>query len=158
MGFGSSFRGWRRCIECRDLKPLSEFGGENRFCERCRTRARVGRTAKRLVGKRIHRKMPHVYLTGRPVGGRKVQRWLQELALRRFKKGRIKGMPKEQYAKMLQKLPDRIAAIIGKSYAEMGDSAEFADNVALMMIRDLLLDCDPTLVERNKSKKVARVR
>lgn len=55
----------------------------------------------------------------------------------------------------LVRLPDRIAAIIGKSYAVRGDDATVEDDVALVMIRDLLDQLDPTLIERNKNKRLS---
>jgi len=66
--------------------------------------------------------------------------------------------PKE-YAAWLQKLPDRIAAIVAKTYAELGDEAfkhGVPDDVALVMIRDLLNSGDDTLIPRNAKKKLAR--
>jgi hypothetical protein len=63
--------------------------------------------------------------------------------------------PKE-YATKLQRLPDRIAAIVAKTYAIQVDAWELEDDVALVMIRDLINDIDDTLVERNAKKKLAR--
>ena len=54
------------------------------------------------------------------------------------------------------KLPDRVASIVGKTYAEMGDAATLEDDTALMMIRDLLFEIDDTLIERNKGKRLSR--
>lgn len=65
-------------------------------------------------------------------------------------------MNAEQYARWLTKLPDRIAAVVGKTYAVMGDGFEVADDQAVMMIRDLLDEGDETLIERNKHKRLAR--
>jgi hypothetical protein len=62
----------------------------------------------------------------------------------------------EQYALRLAKLPDRIAAVIGKTYAVKGDGFEIADDQAVMMIRDLVDELDDTLIERNKNKRLAR--
>ncbi len=54
------------------------------------------------------------------------------------------------------KLPERIAAILGKTYAVMGDEAKMADDEALTRIRDLLEELDETLIERNKKKRLSR--
>lgn len=62
----------------------------------------------------------------------------------------------EEQATKLAKLPDRIAAIIGKTYAVMGDAAEIADDQSLMMIRDVLEEYDDTVIERNKNKRLLR--
>jgi hypothetical protein len=40
----------------------------------------------------------------------------------------------------------------------MGDAATVADDEGLMMIRDLLLEIDDTLIERNKRKRLSRLR
>lgn len=66
-------------------------------------------------------------------------------------------MTAEEYAMKLAKLPDRVAAVIGKTYAVMGDAAQIADDQANMMIRDLLEELDPTLITRNQNKRLARV-
>lgn len=70
--------------------------------------------------------------------------------------GMERGNTPDEYAAKVTKLPDRIAAIIGKTYAEMQDAATLADDEALMMIRDLLLEIDDTLIERNKKKRLSR--
>lgn len=49
---------------------------------------------------------------------------------------------------------DRIAAIVGKTYAERGDAYKLADDEALMMIRDVLLDHDPYLINQTKAYRV----
>lgn len=64
----------------------------------------------------------------------------------------------EEYAKKLAKLPDRVAAIVGKTYSERGDAFELADDQAMGMIRDLLFELDETIIERNKNKRLARGR
>lgn len=45
---------------------------------------------------------------------------------------------------------ERVAAIIGKTYVMSGDAAEVADDVALMLIRDLLLELDEQVPRQNK--------
>lgn len=62
----------------------------------------------------------------------------------------------EDQATRLVKLPDRIAAVVGKTYAVLGDAFEMNDDEALGRIRDLLDEIDETLVERNKGKRLAR--
>ncbi|HEY6231459.1 MAG TPA: hypothetical protein VIW64_09345 [Pyrinomonadaceae bacterium] len=62
----------------------------------------------------------------------------------------------EDEARRLAKLPDRVAAIVGKTYAVRGDAFELADDQALMMIKDVLDEADPTLVDRNKNKRLIR--
>lgn len=69
----------------------------------------------------------------------------------------VNELPEEEAIKVLR-LPERVAAIVGKTFAEMGDGAELADDEALGMVRDLLIDIDPNLIERNKKKRLARAR
>lgn len=64
-------------------------------------------------------------------------------------------VPKYDAMKVIR-LPDRIAAIVGKTYAVMGDGAKLADDEALTRIRDLLEELDPKLIERNKNKRLSR--
>lgn len=49
---------------------------------------------------------------------------------------------------------EMIAAIIGETYAEAGEDAAFADDEALVMIRDLLLDVDTTIIERTRGTNI----
>lgn len=67
----------------------------------------------------------------------------------------VNQLPEEEAVKVLR-LPERIAAIVGKTFAEMGDGAELSDDEALGRIRDLLFDIDPNIIERNKRKRLAR--
>ena len=54
------------------------------------------------------------------------------------------------------KFPERVAAIVGKTYAVMGDDFKLADDEALTRIRDLLDELDPTLIRRNQKKRLSR--
>lgn len=65
------------------------------------------------------------------------------------------------YATKLAKLPDRIAAIVGKTHGYLGElkfdadnPQHFLDDEALAAIRDLLDEIDQTLIERNKNKRL----
>lgn len=49
----------------------------------------------------------------------------------------------------------RVAVIVGRTYAECGDAATLADDVALMMIRDLLLELDEGLIRRHKRARLS---
>ena len=62
----------------------------------------------------------------------------------------------ERFERWLAACFDQVAIIISHTYAERGDAAELADDVALAMIRDLLLDVDAHLIERNKDKRLPR--
>jgi hypothetical protein len=54
-------------------------------------------------------------------------------------------------------LCERMAVIISKTYLERGDEVELADDMALMIIRDLLLALDEQIIERNKDKSLAHL-
>lgn len=51
------------------------------------------------------------------------------------------------------KLPDKVAAIIAKTYVECGDNALLSDDIALMRIRDLLLELDEGIIKRNSRRR-----
>lgn len=55
------------------------------------------------------------------------------------------------------RFPERVAAIVGKTYAVQGDDAQLADDEALTRIRDLLGELDETLIERNRKKRLSRI-
>lgn len=65
-------------------------------------------------------------------------------------------MTVKMQAASFMKLPERIASIVGKTYAVMGDDFKLADDEALTRIRDLLDELDSTLIERNKKKRLSR--
>ena len=52
------------------------------------------------------------------------------------------------------KVCNQIAAIISRTYVELGDGTPFADDEALLMIRDLLLGVDDTIISRNRFRRI----
>jgi hypothetical protein len=52
------------------------------------------------------------------------------------------------------RLIERIAAVIGRTYADLGEGAPLADDEALAIIRNLLLDYQPEIIERNRGKRL----
>ena len=62
-------------------------------------------------------------------------------------------MPEELAIKM-RRLPERIAAVVGKTFAIQGDEAPLADEEAINRILGLLYEIDPQLVDRNKDKRL----
>jgi hypothetical protein len=58
----------------------------------------------------------------------------------------------------LNHLIERIAVVIGQTYADLGEGAMLADDQALEMIRDLLLDYQPEIIERNRGRRLPRVK
>ncbi|HEY0378338.1 MAG TPA: hypothetical protein VGC87_15590 [Pyrinomonadaceae bacterium] len=51
------------------------------------------------------------------------------------------------------KFPGRVAASIAKTYAERGDGATLPDDVALRRIKDLLLELDEGIINRNQRRR-----
>ena len=81
---------------------------------------------------------------------------LKILARKRYDtKGVVDSMP-EEYAIQLRKLPERVASIVGKTFAELGDAASLSDDQAVGMIRDLLLELDEQIIEQNRNKRLPR--
>ena len=73
----------------------------------------------------------------------------------RWAKDRLKVvLSPEQTTTLEGKLHDRIATIICQTYAELGDVAPLADDEALMMIREELLDHDPEILDRNRFRRL----
>ncbi len=64
----------------------------------------------------------------------------------------------EQTTALEGKLYDHIAAIVSKTYAEVGEEAELADDEAIRLIRELLLDHNGAIIDRNRFRKIRRVR
>jgi hypothetical protein len=124
-------------------------------CIGCRRRAKGNRNAKRRQPQLILDRRSGMLIRKSDFQLR-VMEVLREICRRRNqRRGGMKEMPEEQ-AVRLRKLPERIASIIGKTYAEQGDACKLADDEAVGMIRDLLLELDPEIIERNKNKKLAR--
>jgi hypothetical protein len=89
-----------------------------------------------------------------------LQKFLLALARKRYHKrhgGTCVGNA-ENTAVKIAKGYDRIAAVLAKTVAHQGDAFELDDNEALILIMDVLNDIDPTLIERNAKKKLARPR
>lgn len=56
----------------------------------------------------------------------------------------------------LHRVLELIALIIGKTYIECGDSFHLADDDALMLIRDQLIQYSPSVIARNKKKRLPK--
>jgi hypothetical protein len=84
---------------------------------------------------------------------------LRVLLVQQSVKRRIKLiLTPEQTTAFEGKLYDQIAAVISKTYAEVGEVAELADDEAISLIRELLLDHDPAVIDRNRFRKVSLVK
>lgn len=60
----------------------------------------------------------------------------------------------DEMATKLLRLPDKIAAIVGKTFAVRGDDADLSDEQALIRIRDLIEEIDEKIIDRNKKKRL----
>lgn len=83
---------------------------------------------------------------------------LRILAQRKLKEKPVQvvkqiSLTPKQYERSFVRLSNFIAAIICRTYLEQGDEATLADDEALIMIRDLLLMFDETIIVRNTSKR-----
>lgn len=61
----------------------------------------------------------------------------------------------EQTTLLEGKLYDQIASVVAKTYAELGDVAEVADDTALQIIRNLLLEYDRKIIDRNRFRRIS---
>ena len=155
-----------RCEACRfDYDPDEFPQGSDRtlgilICRSCRElgREEAKRLREELARKRKLGLLPRrSCIVSDSAFRARVMKTLRRIAYKRFSKGRgVKGRMPEEHAVRLSRLPERIAAIVGKTYVVQGDAGQLADDEALGRIRDLLIELDPTLIERNKNKRLAR--
>ena len=157
------------CPVCGERKALREFRQSNQnpkrntICWRCRHefdgvetqfwsgKLRQGLVTKTQIGQFDERAPRRLKQNFRPVC-----RLLTRLKTRRISRGKgVLWMPKDKSIQLLR-LPEKIAAVIGKTYAVRGDDATLADDEALLRIRDLLEEYDASIVERNKNKRLNR--
>lgn len=120
------------CYQCRKSQPKleSSFFGAKTPKQRREMRRKNSPFRQRFltVCRAVHGRKP-----------RKGQRWVES---------------KMETMKLL-KFPERVAAIVGKTFAVRGDDYKLADDEALMRIRDLLEELDPKILERNKNKRLS---
>lgn len=141
----------RQCPECRLPKEPVEFlnrrGPTRRVCVDCHREGMKKKGQLRAL---------NFYHWGPEFKKRAdALSFIVALAERRIQKGKGVILMPEEYAVALARLPERIAAIVGKSYAVQQDAATLADDEALGRIRDLLIELDPKIIDRNKNKRLA---
>ncbi len=140
----------RACVVCGGMKPPAAFQPKRRgralnlYCNDC---AKQSANVRRALQPRRSPLADNA---------RAIHKALTRLGASQIRRKGVKGMTPEELAVRLRKLPERIAAVVGKSYAVKGDSFELADDEIVGRIRDLLDELDETLIERNKNKKLAR--
>lgn len=137
----------KRCGQSRYKRDFRLKSGRIvKICRECRTTKQIVDVPKRSKFER-HRLA--------------IYKFLKTDFIRRKTKGKeVKNMAKvtaeaRNYANSLTALPDKIAAILGKTYAVRGDDCTMADDEALTRIRDLLVDIDEKIIERNKKKRLS---
>lgn len=142
----------RLCPICGDKKAAREFRQSNRnsrlniICWQCRhdnkrVETEFYRTPTRRQNSIFRRKF-----------------WaIHALVKKRRPKKEVKNLKgvKHQAADYL-KFPERVAAIVGKTYAVRGDDFKLSDDEALTRIRDLLDELDDQIIARNKQKRLSR--
>lgn len=143
----------RLCPVCGEAKQPAEFRQTNRnprlsvICYDCRKRdprceAKFYGTKFRRVDSAFRKRFWAV-------------KRLLEARLSKKEVNKIQTQLKNQAVNFL-KLPERVAAVVGKTYAVRGDDYKLSDDEALTRIRDLLDELDPTLIARNKEKRLSK--
>ena len=160
----------RVCPVCKTAKRAHEFRQSNQnakrnlICWQCRknydgveAQFYAGTLSKGLIEKAT---IPR--LTGREPRVlkhrfRNVYKFVTRLRERRILRRKEVLWMAENQAVALLKLPERIAAVIGKTYIVRGDDPNtIPDDEALMRIRDLLDEFDEKIIGRNKDKRLIR--
>jgi DNA-directed RNA polymerase subunit RPC12/RpoP len=130
-----------RCADCkREIRVMQTSLPNHSVCARCRQ--------KRLPQRSHHLWRAILYMVRRDTEGE-----IQD------REG-VMLMP-EDHAVLVAKFPERVAAIVGKTFEVIGADAfgrGLADDEALALIRNLLNEIDPDLIERNKHKSLSRLK
>lgn len=148
---------FRKCPVCLEPKQAREYRISNRnpkrdlICWNCRKRA--PQAVKNYYGGAVKIERP-VFDTKR--FERNLARLAAHFAKRAERGTEVNMSATTNQAASYLKFPERVAAILGKTYAVMGDDARMSDDEALTRIRDLLDELDSTLIERNKRKRLSR--
>jgi hypothetical protein len=153
-----------KCPECGEPKTAHEFRTSNRnlkrhpICYKCRKEnPNAGKLFPANASAGRKRKEPFLVIKRRKSKFRKLFNSVSKtLYFRRKRKNKEVWMSVKGQAADYLKFPERVAAIVGKTYAVMGDDFKLADDEALTRIRDLLEELDPTLIARNKKKRLSR--
>jgi hypothetical protein len=170
------------CYVCR--KDLAErFGRTREFerrgerhpvCGRCISRYAAAVWQASLFGRRyrfverhelpaLSEIEPHNFPRSRHLAGPSLKTQIFLLLVfaleRQVREGRT--APREEVNQMaaditrnVAKFVERVATIVGKTFAVRGDDAKLDDSEALIRIRDLLDEIDPKIIERTKNKKL----
>lgn len=144
----------RFCPVCAETKAAKEFRQTNRdprlniVCWQCR---HDDKRAEGALFRRSTRRHDSVFRRKFWALNKLIK---QQLTKKEVKKLGLKEV-KHQTVNYL-KFPERIAAILGKTYLVRGDDFKLSDDEALARIRDLLEEMDPNIIDRNKNKRLSR--
>ncbi len=146
---------YRACPVCGEPCTAREFRSSNRnpkqnlICWQCR---RNPAAEKDYFGKKP------LDLKSRSQSVFRKQFWaIARIVRKNSKRKEVLEMSVNRQAINLVRFPERVAAVVGKTYAIMGDDFKLSDDEALTRIRDLLEELDGTLIERNKKKRLSRI-
>lgn len=81
---------------------------------------------------------------------------LKAVAAEVFYGKRIRTSLMEREITQLRETMELVALILGKTYVGRGDSYSLADDEALTLISDLIIAYDPSIIARNKSKRIPK--
>jgi len=93
----------------------------------------------------------------RPISPEKKLEMLHTIAHELFSKRR-QAVLKDQESEILnlRQMLELLAVIVSKTYVECGDAFQLADDEALILIRDQLVQYSPSIIFRNKSKRIPK--
>jgi hypothetical protein len=138
----------RNCPACGKRKHSYYFresrknNAINKICLHCRQNSPKNLREKQKKERRKKSAFRHNFF--------KVYRFLKS------RKKEVNTVARKQDVLGILKFPERVAAIVGKTYAVMGDDFKLADDEANMMIRDLLEEYDEGIIRRNKNKRLSK--
>lgn len=93
----------------------------------------------------------------RPISPEKKLEMLHAIARELFSK-KCQAVLKDQEAESLslRQMLELLAIIVSKTYVECGDSFQLADDEALILIRDQLVQYNPFIIIRNKRTRIPK--
>lgn len=148
---------FRKCPVCLEPKQAREYRISNRnpkrdlICWKCRKGS--PNTVKNFYGGAVKIEKP---VFDKERFRRNLARLAAHFAKRAERGTEVNMSAVNNQAANYLKFPERVAAIVGKTYSVMGDDFKLSDDEALTRIRDLIDELDPTLIERNKKKRLSR--
>lgn len=154
-----------KCLQCREPKKVHDFRTSNRnlkrhsICYKCRKVNPDLEIKTKQIFNGTNRKESFLTIKRRKSKFRKLFHSVaRSLFIRRKRRKNTEvWMSVKKQTNDYILFPERVAAIIGKTFSVRGDDFEFSDDEANLMIKDLLDELDPKLIERNKKKRLSRM-